>query len=117
MTTKLTEANLDQSIIQSISSAVRINSIVSTDSGYTPLANNTVSTSGGYVKITGVGFTQNSQVHIQSGNVYTLATSVTYVNTTELRSELPAKTAGNYNVYVTINTGAFALKINGVTYA
>jgi hypothetical protein len=117
MTTKITEANIEQSTLNTISGGVKITNIVSTDSNYIPLETNVVSTSGGHIKVTGTGFRENSQIHIQSGNTYTLATSVTYTSSTELRSQLPAKSAGSYNVYVTRNDGAFALRINGVTYA
>lgn len=117
MTTRITEDNLDQSVLSIISAAVSIADVISTNVNYVPLETNTVSTSGGFVKILGTGFIENTQVHIQSGNTYTLASVITYVSTSEIRSELPAKSAGTYNVYVTLPSGAFALKINGVTYA
>ena len=95
-----------------------VTQIIATDANYDALPANELSTSGGYAKILGTGFRENTQVHIQqSANVYTLATSVSFTSSTELRSQFPAKTAGTYNVYVTRNDGVFALKINGVTYA
>jgi hypothetical protein len=117
MTTKITTVNISDAALSTISGGVKISNIVSTDSSYDPLETNTVSTSGGYIKITGTGMTANSQVHLQSGSTYTLATTVTYISATEIRSQLPAKAAGSYNVFVTRNDGAFAVRVNGVTYA
>lgn len=118
MTTRITSSNISDATLSSISGGVKITSIVATDSNYDPLDPNEVSTSGGYIKITGTGMTNNSQVHLQEdSDTFTLASSVSYVSATEIRAVLPAKSAGSYNVFVTRNDGAFAVKVNGVTYA
>jgi len=117
MTTRITEANIEENTLNTITGGIRVEQIIATDSEYVPLETNQLSTSGGFVKIIGRSFRENSQVHIQSGNTYILASSITFVNPTELRSQFPPRSAGTYNVVVTRNDGAFAIKVNGITYA
>jgi hypothetical protein len=118
MPTKITIANIQESALDAIGGGMTVTQIIATDANYDALPANELSTSGGYVKILGTGFRENTQVHIQqSANVYTLAASISFVSSTELRCQFPAKTAGTYNVYVTRNDGVFAIKVNGVTYA
>jgi hypothetical protein len=48
----------------------------------------------------------------------TAATSVTYVSSTTINVQLPAKAAGNYTCFIVrTSDGQFATKINGLTYA
>jgi hypothetical protein len=91
-----------------------ISSVVVTDSNYSNTENSTISTSGGYVKIYGFNFQAGCQVHIED---YSLAASVTFVNSNEVRSQLPPKSAGSYFLYLTNPTGKFTIKFNGITYA
>jgi hypothetical protein len=89
-----------------------ITNIIITDSSYSNTENTTISTSGGYIKIFGLGFQDGCQVHVEE----TLATSVSFISTNEVRSQLEPKAAGSYVVYVTNPNGRFALKVNGITY-
>jgi len=91
----------------------KITSIPITDSSYTVLDDTAVSTAGGYIKIIGTGFTAGSQVLI--GTV--LATSVTFISSTELRAQVPATGAGTYVVYVVATDGAVAIRVNGITFS
>ncbi len=107
--------NLAQSTIDALqgSTVPTITQIQITTSGYVVKDDTAVSTSGGYIKITGTNFTAGSQVVIGS----TPATSVGFVNSTTLNVQVPALAAGTYVVYVTINTGSVAIIVNGLTYS
>jgi hypothetical protein len=117
MVTKVVEANFDPSVTAAISGGPAISNVIHTDSNYDALANTILSTSGGYIKVTGTGFSNSPQLFISSNSSYTLATSISFINSTEIRSELPATSAGDYNVYVFNPNGTFAIKVNGVTFA
>lgn len=118
MTTKITTANFTDEALNNISGGPKVTSILSTNSTYGALESNTVNaTSGGYIKVLGSGFANVTQIYIDVDNP-TLATSVSFVSSTEIRAEVPAKTAGSYLVYVVRTTdGAVATIINGITYA
>jgi len=92
---------------------VRITSVTVSNSSYIATGNTTVSTSGGYVIIDGGGFVNGCTVVV--GN--TVATSVSFVSSIQIRSQLPAKVAGSYFLYVTNSDGSTSLKINGVTFS
>ena len=119
MSTKITsrvfapQAVTAEAVAPGVSGNPGITNIIITDSNYANTENSTISTSGGYIKLYGFAFSNGCQVHVED----TLATSVSFVSVNEVHSQLPAKSAGSYNVYVTRNDGAFALRINGVTYA
>lgn len=113
MTTKITVDNIESSALTQISGGPKISTIQSANSTWGILANNVVSTSGGFLVITGSGFSNPMQVFVDT----TRATSISFVNTSILNVTLPARSAGSYLVYVVRSDGAFASKINGVTYA
>jgi len=84
------------------------------NSSYTVLDDTAVSLDGGYIIINGENFEPNVQVLI--GN--TVATSVTYVSSTEVRAEVGLASAGSKIVYlVNTDTGATAIRVNGLTYS
>jgi hypothetical protein len=118
MTTKLTTANIAESALPTISGGIKVTSVISTNSLYGALESNTVNaTAGGFLKIMGSGFANVTQVFIGVESP-TIATSVSFISSTEVRAAIPAKTAGPYLVYVVRTTdGSFASLINGVTYA
>jgi hypothetical protein len=91
----------------------KITGISVTDNIYTVLDDTAVGTAGGYIKITGTGFTAGSQVLI--GTV--AASSVSFVGSTELRAQVPATVAGTYVVYVVATDGAVAIRVNGITFS
>jgi len=91
----------------------KVTQIQITNAGGTVLDDTAVSTSGGYIKITGTGFAAGAQVIINS----TPATSVTFTSTTVLNVQVPAMSAGTYVVYVVNTDGGVAIAVNGLTYS
>jgi hypothetical protein len=114
MTTKIALSNIQDAVVTAITPTVpKITGISVTNSSYTVLDDTAVSISGGYIRITGTGFTAGSQVLI--GTV--AATSVSFVSSTELRAQLPATGAGTYVVYVVATDGSVAIRVNGITFS
>jgi hypothetical protein len=101
-----------EAVAPGVSGNPGITNIIITDSNYANTENSTISTSGGYIKLYGFAFSNGCQVHVED----TLATSVSFVSVNEVHSQLPAKSAGTYNVFLTNPNGRFAIKVNGITY-
>lgn len=112
MTTQISSTNIQAATLAALS-PVTITSITVTNSSWTPLDDSAVSTSGGYIVITGTNFASGCNVIISSTN----ATSVTFVNSTTLRVQVPAMSAGTYVVYVVNSDGGTAIIVNGLTYS
>ena len=91
----------------------KISSIVVTDSSYTSLDDTAVSSTGGYIKLTGTGFAAGCTVTVGTIN----ATTTTYVSATEVRAQLSAGSAGSYTVYLSNTDGGAIFKLNGVTFS
>lgn len=91
-----------------------ISNITVANSSYVGLDDTAVNTSGGYIIITGTKFINGSQVYI---NNTTLATSVTYVSSTQLNVEVPATSAGSYNVTVVNPSGTYCIRPIGITFS
>ena len=119
MTTQITANNITNNTItatQLVAGALspKIRTISICDSSYNVLDDTAANTNGGYIQITGSTFGSNSQVIIGTNN----ATSVTFVNTSTIRAQVPAAAATSYPVYVIDgDTGATAIKINGLTHS
>jgi len=114
MTTQISTDNIQPAALATIGGGPKLANVQVTDSSYAVTGANTISTSGGYVRINGSGFQSNCNVLI--GNV--AATSVTYISSTQINSQIPALTAGSYIVYVVLtDNGKTALKPNGITAA
>jgi hypothetical protein len=115
MTTYVNSGNFEQVLVDEFAGP-KITSITITDSDYVASGNSTISSSnGGYIQIVGTSFSSPMQVFLDQS---TPATSVTYVNSTTINVQLPAKASGNYTCFVVRTTdGQFASKINGLTYA
>lgn len=96
-----------------VSLGVKISNVSIANSSYTILDDTAVDTAGGYIVITGAGFNSGAQVIIGGTN----ATSVTRVSSTELRAQVPAKSAATYNVYVVNTDGSTGIRVNGLTYS
>ncbi len=94
-----------------VAASVLITSIQITDSSYNVLDDTAISTSGGYIKITGSGFKTGAVIVIGSTN----ATATGFVNSTTLTAQIPALTAGTYQVYVVNTDGSVGLSVNGLT--
>lgn len=121
MTTRVSRSNFAQEAIDAFGGP-KITSITVTDSNYDAIGG-TISTSGGYVQVVGSNFSSPMQFFLDptgSNRIEnsTPATSVTYVSSTTINVQLPAKSAGNYTCFVVrTSDGVFATKINGLTYA
>jgi alpha-tubulin suppressor-like RCC1 family protein len=119
MTTQITANNITNNTItvtQLVPGALspKIKTISICDSSFNVLDDTAANTTGGFIQITGSTFGANSQVIIGTNN----ATSVTFVNTSTLRAQVPAAAATSYPVYVIdTDTGATAIKINGLTHS
>jgi hypothetical protein len=90
-----------------------ISNIQVTNSSYTVLDDTAVSTTGGFIKITGTRFNSGIQVYIGS----VLATSISLVNSTVLNVQVPAIAAGSYDVVVVNTDGTYGIKPIGITFS
>lgn len=99
------------SIAESV--APKIASIAIANSTYSVLDDTAVALGGGYIVLTGVGFASGAQVLIDG----TPATSTTFVSSTTLRAQVPAKSAASYTVYVVNTDGGTGIRVNGLTYS
>ena len=122
MTTYVNSGNFEQTFVDTYAGP-KITSITVTNSSYVATGGTTISTSGGYVQIVGTSFSSPMQVFLDptGTNIIessTPATSITFVNSTTINVQLPAKAAGNYTCFVArTSDGQFATKINGLRYA
>lgn len=106
MATTVSYTDIDTTSFSSIKP--RISNVVVTTDSYVSSGANTVSTSGGYVKITGLFFSAGEQVVLKTigTKTSTLATSVTVVSSTQLNVQLPASTSGTKLLFVVGADGA-----------
>ena len=79
-----------------LGSGPNITSVVVTDSNYNNLDDTAVTTSNGYIKIIGTGFTSAANVYIGANAVP--AANVTFVSSTEIRARVPVLSVGNYSL-------------------
>jgi len=93
------------------SAAPLITTIQIADSSYNVLDDTAANTTGGFVVITGSGFTNSSTVVFGS----TAAPAVSFISSTTLRAQVPALTAASYPVYVVNTNGGTGIRINGLT--
>jgi alpha-tubulin suppressor-like RCC1 family protein len=96
-----------------VSLSIKVSNVAISNSTYTVLDDTAVNVGGGYIVITGAGFQSGAQVLINRDE----ATSVSFVDSTTLRAQVPAKTAGTYNLYVVNPDGGTAIRVNGLTYS
>ena len=101
--------------VTSASSSVspRITNIQIANSSYLAIDDTAVSTSGGYIIITGSGFTSGCQVVIGT----LVATSISFINSTTIHAQVPAQSSGTYTVYLTNTDGSVAIRVNGLNYS
>jgi hypothetical protein len=107
---KIVQNSLDT---DSISLGPKISSVQVANSTYVVKDDTAVNTGGGYIVITGSGFTSNSTVLIGSNS----ACSVTFISATQLRAQVPSATPGSYPVYVVTGDGGTAIRVNALTYS
>ena len=92
---------------------LKITTISVCNSSYTILDDTAVSSTGGYIKLTGTGFAAGCIVTIGTVN----ATTTTYVSDAEVRAQLPATAAGSYTIYLTNTDGGTCFRLNAVTFS
>ena len=91
----------------------KISSIVLTDNSYATITDTALGLSGGYIRILGTGFVTGCSVSINT----VIATSVTFISSTEVRAQLPSMSAGTYIMYLSNSDGGVAIRVNALTYS
>jgi alpha-tubulin suppressor-like RCC1 family protein len=103
-----------QAVYDSVNlAAPAITSVAYANSSYTVLDDMAANVSGGYIVISGSGFQSGAQITIGSDS----ATSVTHVNSSTIRAQIPAKDAGSYHLTLINPTGGISILVNGITYS
>jgi hypothetical protein len=110
MTQKISSVNIEAFTLSSFTGPL-ISTVSIANSSYVIVDDTAVSNAGGYAVIAGSNFVSGAQVLFGS----TSATSVTYVDSSTLRVEVPALTAGSYVMYVQNPDGSTAIRLNGIT--
>jgi hypothetical protein len=111
MTTQISSSNIQAQTLASIGGGPKVAQVTVTNSSWVPTGTTTVATTGGFVQITGAGFSSGIQVTFNK----TPAAAVSFVGSQTLNVQVPALTAGTYNVYVINTNGTFGLKPAGLT--
>jgi alpha-tubulin suppressor-like RCC1 family protein len=101
------------SLLTGLAVPLVISTVQITDSSWTVLDDTAMSTSGGYCLLNGTGFAPGTAVSIGTD----WATAVSYVSSTILRVQVPAKTSGSYNVTVIRGDTATATKALGLVFS
>ncbi len=96
---------------QTLTPKVRLANVA--NSAFTISGDTAVNIGGGYIVLTGSDFVSGAQVLV--GN--TPATSTSFVNSSILQVQVPARPAGTYNVFVVNPDGGTGIRVNGVTYS
>jgi hypothetical protein len=91
----------------------KLTNIQITDNTYTVLDDTAVAVAGGYIKITGTGFVTGCSIIVGS----LVATSVSFISSTEVRAQVPAQSAGTYTVYLVNPDGGVGIRVNGLNYS
>jgi hypothetical protein len=93
--------------------APKITSVNVANSAFSVLDDTAVNIGGGYIVVTGENFASNVTVLIDT----TQASAVTRVSSTQLRVQVPSKSAATYNLYVVNPDGGTGIKVAGLTYS
>lgn len=111
----ITTTQLTTTVVTQISAGggPKVTNVQVANSTYSVMDDTAVDLVGGYIVITGTGFESGATVLIDN----TTATSTTFVSSTQLRAQIPAKSAGTYNVYVVNPDGGVGMKVVGLTYS
>ena len=117
MTTKVTLANFDARLIAlskgQILDGPTISNVTVTNSSYVASGGSLSNVTGGYLKILGTNFQVGCQVLVRRGALKT-ATTVTRVDSTELRASMPSSNVGINLLFVTNPDGASG--VTSITY-
>lgn len=90
--------------------SVTIGTVSVTDASYNVLDDTAVSSSGGYLKITGTGFKPGCTVYIGGSP----AASTTYVSPTEVRATTSVLASNTYLIYVLNTDNTIGIKLNAL---
>jgi len=93
--------------------APKITTVNVANSAFSVLDDTAVNVGGGYIVITGANFQSGASVLIDT----TPASAVTFVNTSILRVQVPARSAASYNLYVVNPDGGTGIKVAGLNYS
>jgi hypothetical protein len=111
MTTKLSLLTLGSSIQNAL--PLTLATLTVTDSTYTPIKVTAIYPTGGYIKLTGTGFSAGCIVYVNG----VAATSTTFVSTYEVRAQLQALSVGTYSLQITNPNNAKAIYAKGILYS
>lgn len=112
MVTKVSSSNFSSTLISSLSGPT-VTGIQYLDNSYNILSETAIPLTGGYIYVNGTGFVSGCQVTVDG----TVATSVSFVSSTQLLVQVPAMTTGTYPIYVINPNGSIAIKVFGINYA
>jgi alpha-tubulin suppressor-like RCC1 family protein len=93
--------------------APKVTTVNVANSAFTVLDDTAVNTGGGYIVVTGENFQNGATVLIDT----TSATSVSRINSTTLRVQVPARPAASYNLFVVNPDGGTGIRVSGITYS
>jgi hypothetical protein len=93
--------------------APKVSSVNVANSAFAVLDDTAVNVGGGYIVVTGTNFAEGVTVLIDT----TSATSVSRINSTTLRVQVPPKSAASYNLFVVNPDGGTGIRVAGITYS
>jgi hypothetical protein len=108
---------VQNSLSDEISLGAKIQSVQVANSTYVIKDDTAVNVGGGFIVVTGQGFQSNCQVLISDGTTSNLACSVSFVSSTTVRAQVPARSAGTYSVYIINGDGDTAIRVNALQYS
>ena len=119
--TKITSTNIAANTVASYAEFANFAAALAPRVSYANVANSlyftvddtAVNVGGGYIVVTGANFQSGATVLIDTVQ----ASAVTYVDSTTLRVQVPARSAATYNIYVVNPDGGTGIRVNGVTYS
>jgi len=93
--------------------ATKVTTVNVANSSFAILDDTAVNVGGGYIVLTGENFQSGATVLIDT----IAAPSVTRVNSTTLRVQVPPKSAASYNLFVINPDGGTGIRVAGITYS
>jgi hypothetical protein len=93
--------------------APKVSSVNIANSTFTVLDDTAVNVGGGYIVVTGTNFANGVTVLIDT----TPASSISRINNTTLRVQVPPKAAATYNLFVVNPDGGTGIRVNAITYS
>lgn len=93
--------------------SIIISNVFVSNSTFHILDDTAVNTGGGYIVITGEGFSPNTQILIEE----TPANSISLISSSELHVQIPPNSDGTYSIFAIDEYGNMASYVNGITYS